>query len=203
MSLLQDKASFIKAHGDPITIIRPGGNISTYARFVKGRQLLSPYEINFVRFMLFLTDSSIQRGDLAQNVTTSEQYLVAGVEDRTLNGVLSGVYTELYVVNYPSVQVQRLSTGYDENGNPLPSTWNPIATLPMNVEHVNGNVPYKDGLLLQDTTFRIMCQTSTNLEISPNPDRIVIDGKNYEVNDINLSIVPGLQVVQVKVDNRT
>jgi len=101
MELLQQKIAFIEANGDPITIIRSGGNVSTYARFVKGRQLLSPYEINFVRFMLFMPASGLQRGDLIQNATAGEQSFVAALQDRTLQGVASGVYVELYNVNYP------------------------------------------------------------------------------------------------------
>jgi hypothetical protein len=206
MEIIQQKVAFIQANGDPITIIRSGGNISTYARFVKGRQLLSPYEINFVRFMLFMPSSGLQRGDLIQNATTGEQSFVSALQDRTLQGVVSGVYTELYNVNYPSVPVQHnLPADVDQYGNPVPGTggWTTVATLPMNIEHVNGNVPYKDGLLLADTTYRIILQTAIMLQLIPTPDRIVIDGRNFQVSDINTSIAPGLQVVQVKTDTRT
>lgn len=203
MELLQQKIAFIQTNGDPITIIRSGGNISTYARIVKGRQLLSPYEINFVRFMLFMPASGLQRGDLIQNATTGEQSFVSALQDRTLQGVVSGVYTELYNVNYPSVTPQRLVPGtVDQYGNTTPATWANLTTAPMNVEHVNGNVPYKDGLLLADTVYRIIMQTGTPLQLIPNPDRITIDGRPFEVSDINTSIAPGLQIVQVKTDMR-
>jgi len=203
MEILDQKIAFIEANGDPITIIRPGGNVSTYARIVKGRQLLSPYEINFVRFMLFMPSSGLQRGDLIQNATTGEQSFVAAMQDRTLQGAVSGVYTELYNANYPSVTPQRLVPGtVDQYGNTTPATWTNLATVPMNVEHVNGNVPYKDGLLLADTVYRIIMQTATPLQLIPNSDRVVIDGRNFQVSDINLSIAPGLQVVQVKTDMR-
>ncbi|WAH38234.1 hypothetical protein [Alicyclobacillus dauci] len=46
-------------------------------------------------------------------------------------------------------------------------------------------------------------QTSTALQLIPNPDRIVIDGRNFQVSDINVTVAPGLQIVQVKTDNRT
>jgi hypothetical protein len=203
MEIIQQKIAFIQTNGDPMTIIRSGGNISTYARFVKGRQLLSPYEINFVRFMLFMPSSGLQRGDLIQNATTGEQSFVAALQDRTLQGVVSGVYAELYNVNYPSVTVERYQPGtVDDFGNTTPATWTNIATVPMNVEHVNGNVPYKDGLLLAETLYRIILQTATPLQLIPTADRIMIDGRPFMVTDINISIAPGLQVVQVTTDNR-
>lgn len=202
MGLLQQKIAFIQANGDPITIIRPGGNISTYARIVKGRQLLSPYEINFVRFMLFMPACGLQHGDLLQNGTTGEQSFVAAIQNRTLQGVVSGVYTELYVANYPSVSIQREQSTYDSSGNLTGTSWTVVASVPMNVEHVNGNVPYKDGLLLADTVFRIILQTATPIQLIPIPDRVVIDGRNYQVSDVNVSIAPGLQIVQVKTDMR-
>jgi hypothetical protein len=203
MEIIQQKIAFIEANGDAITIIRSGGNISTYARFVKGRQLLSPFEINFVRFMLFMPSSGLQRGDLIQNATTGEQSFVSALQDRTLQGMVSGVYTELYNVNYPSVAVQRDEPAQvDQYGNPVPGTggWSTLASPPMNVEHITGQMSYKDGLLLPDTVYRTRCQTSVTIQLN---DRLVIDGSPFQVTDINTVISPGLQVIQVKTDTRT
>jgi hypothetical protein len=200
MSLLADKSAFIKKYGDVVTIIRPSGNLSTFAKRVKGRQLLSPFDINFVRFMLFPSDSPVVCGDLIQNMSLNTQLLVAAVEPRTLQGQNSGIYTELYMVNYPNTVIQRLQPGtVDDYGNSTPPTWQTIQTVPMSVEHVNGNTPYKDGLLLQSTVFRLVMQKSVGILLE---DRVTLDSKPYRVIDINLTDAVGMQIVQVEVDMR-
>ncbi|WAH35045.1 phage head completion protein [Alicyclobacillus dauci] len=204
MGFSERKSAWINEYGDPMTIIRPSGNVSTAARFVKGRQLLAPFDINFVRFMVFPSESDIQVGDLVRNETLGYQLFVTAIEERTLLGGKAGIYTELYTANYPAAEVQRYTPGsVDEYGNQTPATWTTVGTVPMSVEHVNGNVPYKDGLLLADTLYRLTLQTATALQLIPNPDRIIIDGRNFQVSDINVTVAPGLQIVQVKTDNRT
>ncbi|GMA50131.1 hypothetical protein GCM10025857_14880 [Alicyclobacillus contaminans] len=198
----QEKRDFIIEYGDPITILRSSGNVSTFGRYVKGRQLLSPFEINFIRFMMFAWDSGVQRGDLIQNETTGAQFLVASTQEHTLQQSLVSVEAELYMVNYPTVEIQRvMPPEYDDCGNPVDGSggWTSIASVPMTVEHVNGNVPYKDGLLLADTVFRLTMQTAVPLQLM---ERVIIDGNPYAVSDINRSVSPGLLVAQVKQDMR-
>jgi hypothetical protein len=201
MDFVDQKRAFIAQYGDPITILRDSGNVSTRARLIKGRQLLSPFENNFVRFMLFPWDSGIQRGDLIRNEVTGAQFFVRATHEQTLQQSLVSIEAELYMVNYPSVEVQRLQPGsVDDYGNVTGDpTWVTVATVPMTVEHVNGSIPYKDGLLLADTVFRLVMQTSVPLQLL---DRVVIDGRPYAVSDINLTVSLGLQVVQVKTDMR-
>lgn len=106
-AFLSSKKSWIQSMGDPITIIRSGGNVSTYARYVKSRQMIQPMQVNLMRFMIFPADSGIEPGDVIQNQTTSEQCIVAGYEYHTLKAAVSGIYTELFIMNYPSVTVTR------------------------------------------------------------------------------------------------
>jgi len=158
-----------------------------------------------VRFMEFPINSGIQRGDLIEDVTLGYQAFVVATQDHPQFGANTAIYTELYLVNYPTVAMQRIqSPQFDTSGNAVSGTggWQTLATVPMNVRHVNGNVQYKNELLLADTVFRVIMQISTPLQVIPTPDRIIIDGTNYQVSDINRSISPGLQVVQVKTDTR-
>jgi hypothetical protein len=198
MDFAQQKASFILASGNPITILRSSGNVSTIGRIMAMKRRTGFFSINYLREALFAPDSGIQRGDLIRDESTGELYFVEGFQEKTMQRVVISINAELYMVNYPAVQIQRLQTVADANLNKKTS-WVQVATVPANVEHVNGNIAYKDGLLLPTTVFRITMQTQVVVQML---DRFVIDGKNYKADDINLSVIPGLQVIQVSVDPR-
>jgi hypothetical protein len=198
MAFADDKAAFILANGNPITIIRPSGNLSTIGRIMAMKRRTGFFSINYLREALFAPDCGIQRGDLIRDETTGEQYFVEGFQEKTRNGVVTSINAELYAVNYPAIQIERLQSVADTNLNKKIS-WVQVATVPANVEHVNGKVAYKEGLLLPETVFRVTMQTSVTVLLN---DRFIIDGKPYKADDINLSVIPGLQVIQLSVDSR-
>lgn len=202
MSLADSKAAFILANGNPITIIRSTGNVTTTGRIMAMKRRTGFFSINYLREALFVPTSGVQRGDLIRDETTGEQFFVEGFQTKTRDGIVSSLNAELYMVNYPAVQIQQEQTTYDLSGNITGMCWITISTVPANVEHVKGDTSYKEGLLLADTTFLLTVQTAVEIKLTPTPDRIIIDGHSYQVSDINLSIIPGLQVVQVKPDTR-
>jgi|GEM_PF-5435854 len=192
--------NLVASYGDSITIYRSSGNFSTHGQWVAGRTEIAPEEVNYVRFMMFGADSGVVRGDYIKDESTNEEYFIMAAKlDTAITNPFS-LYTELYLINYPETAVQRETTSYDQYGNPTGTTWNTVVTVPMNIQHVNGSIPYKDGLLLEDTVFKCVTQVDTGIQLL---DRVVINGKPYEVSDINLTESPGLAVVQVKTDVRS
>lgn len=199
MELATSKADWIANNGDPITIIRGSGNVNTTGRIMAMKRRTGFFSINYLRSALFAPSSGVQRGDLILNNATGEQFFVEGFQIKTRQGIETSLNAELYAVNYPSVTIQRYQKTYDTSGNAVGSTWGAVGTVPMNVEHKSGNTPFKDGLLLATTVFLLTFQTTVTVQLE---DQVLIDGRGYKVDDINLSVIPGLQVVQVSVDTR-
>lgn len=213
MGLAEEKTAFLLANGNPITIIRPSGNIPTTGRIMAIKRRTDMYSINYLREAIFVADSVVQRGDWIRDEATGEQYFVEALQVKTKGGSVLSIDAELYMINYPSIPIQRLQKTYDDSGNLIGSSWQTIATLPGNVQHVNGKTEYRDGLLLPDAVFKITTQTDkgliagdagmlpTSFSVQLN-DRLILDEKPYRVIDIDLSTMPGLQVIQVAVDSR-
>lgn len=141
----------------------------------------------------FSPDSLVHTGSL---VATTDSYLVEALRITPD----TDKYCSLIKVNYPSLQFLHNVVSYDSNLNPIGSTWPAVATFPAYVEYVHGNLSYRHGLLLASTVFSITIQSSTALDKTY---RVMIDGKPYKVDDINLSVISGLQVIQVSVDTRS
>lgn len=141
----------------------------------------------------FSPASLVQTGSL---VATMDSYLVEALRVTPD----TDKYCSMVKVNYPALQFSHNVVGYDSNLNQTGSTWPAVATVPAYVEYVHGSLSYRHGLLLATTVFSIAMQSSTVLD---KQYRVMIDGKPYKVDDINLSIISGLQVVQVSVDTRS
>lgn len=139
MSLASRKAAFIQANGNPITIIRSSGNISTTARIMPIKREKGAWfqASNNLREGLFIADSGLQRGDLIEDQTTGEQYYVVGFQTRTVEAVITSIRADLFMVNYTnnvSVTVTRIvqdpNPTYDAYGRPTNST---TSTFTVNV----------------------------------------------------------------------
>jgi hypothetical protein len=131
MSLADQKTAFILANGDPVTIIRTSGNLSTIARIMpmkreKTRGFLS---YNYMKDALFTANSGLKRGDLIRDESTGDQYYVLGFQPKELQGVVTSIKAELFRINSDSnvaVSVTRIiqnaTPTYDSFGKPTNST---------------------------------------------------------------------------------
>ncbi|WP_405117859.1 hypothetical protein MHB43_20295 [Paenibacillus sp. FSL H8-0317] len=150
---------------------------------------------------LFSPDSLVERGSL---VRTDDAFLVQTLR----NTVDTDKYCSLIKTNV-TTEVQRYMQEYDANDNPKGK---PEFTLVAGdiigfAQHVSAQLRQEDPGLLSTTSLVLLLQTSVDVREPSDPalvspDRIVIAGKEYQVDVVDRIKYPNLLHIQLCEDRR-
>ncbi|WP_274362751.1 hypothetical protein [Paenibacillus thermotolerans] len=105
------------------------------------------------------------------------------------------------------VTIQRWSQALDANDNPIGGpTFNDVqSNVDVFAQYVSGRLRQEDIGLLPTTVYVVLLQTSSDLkrpqEVT-SPDRIVLNGRSYQVDAVDDVKVPNLFYVQLSEDLR-
>lgn len=106
------------------------------------------------------------------------------------------------------IQTQRYSQTYDANDNPIGGTFNPVqSNVKAYAQYVTAQLRQEDIGLLPTTAYVLYLQTTVNVKRPQDtalirPDRIVLNGRSYQVDVLDDVKIPGLLYVQLSEDTR-
>ena len=150
---------------------------------------------------LFSPISLVARGSM---IVATDRFLVQSLRD-TVDG---DKYCSLIKTNV-QINVMRFSQSFDSNDNPIGApTFTFVATgVHGFANFVSARLRQEDPGLLPSTTYTLMLQKSADIKNPQDdalqaPDRIVMDGRPFQVDSIDHLRYPGLQYVQLSEDTR-
>ncbi|WP_339309799.1 hypothetical protein NZ043_27785 [Paenibacillus sp. FSL k6-2145] len=150
---------------------------------------------------LFSPDSLVERGSL---VRTDDSFLVQTLR----NTVDTDKYCSLIKTNV-TIEVQRYMQEYDANDNPKGKPeFVPVAAEVIGfAQQVSAQLKQEDPGLLPTTSLVLLSQTNVDVREPSDPalvspDRIVIAGKKYQVDVVDLIKYPNLLHIQLCEDRR-
>ncbi|WP_315370876.1 hypothetical protein [Paenibacillus xylanexedens] len=150
---------------------------------------------------LFSPDSLVERGSL---VRTEDTFLVQTIR----NTVDTDKYCSLIKTN-ATIQVQRFTQEYDDYDNPKgkPVFVSVESDVVGFAQHVSAQLKQEEPGLLPTTSLVLLLQTNVDVKEPSDPelaqpDRIVITGKNYQVDVVDRIKYPNLLFVQLCEDRR-
>lgn len=152
----------------------------------------------------FLADFNVPGGALVENPTVSESYLVLTVYPEFVSGEVIAKVAQMLKIN-ATVNVLRLTETYDDYGNVTGSVWldtttgSELTPIKAFAEFINASMRQADPGLLASTVIRLYVQATAVIELL---DRVMLGGKSYQVDAIELISSPGLAIVQLSQDNR-
>jgi hypothetical protein len=106
------------------------------------------------------------------------------------------------------VQVQRYSQTYDANDNPTGGSFNAVqSNVKAYAEYVTAHLRQVDIGLLPTTAYILVLQYTVNVKrpqdpVLIKPDRIMLNGRPYQVDVVDDVKMPGLLHVQLSEDTR-
>jgi hypothetical protein len=137
-------------------------------------------------------------------VATSDTFLVQSLR-KTPDG---DNYCTMVKTN-ATITVQRYGQAYDANDNPTgaPSFSNVISGVIAFAEFVNASIRVKQEGLLPTTVYTLLLQTSVDVkppqdDSLESPDRILLAGKPYQVDNIDTIRFPNLLFIELSEDRR-
>lgn len=148
----------------------------------------------------FFATSVVQSGSI---VDESDSYLVQAVRLMTEGDR----YCSLVRTN-ANVEVQRFAQSYDANDNPIGETFNSVqSNVKAYAQYVTARLRQEDIGLLPTTAYVLYLQTSVNVKRPQEPslvkpDRIILNGRPYQVDVVDDVKIPGLYYVQLSEDTR-
>lgn len=150
---------------------------------------------------VFAPTSVVEAGVLVETV---DSFLVQTMRST----VERDKYCSLFKTN-ALIEVQRYSQSYDSNDNPVgePVFISVAANVKTFAEFVTAQLKMDDPGLLPTTKYVLILQTSVDVrkpqELSLlSPDRIVLDGRPYQVDVVDQTKYPNLLHVQLSEDMR-
>jgi hypothetical protein len=148
----------------------------------------------------FAPNSIVRTGSL---VETDKSFLVQTLRPTTENDK----YCSLIKTN-AIIQVQRYSQTYDANDNPTVASFNPVqSNVKAFAQYVSAQLRQEDIGLLPTTAYVLYLQSNVNVKRPQDPtlikpDRIMLNGRPYQVDVLDDVKVPGLIYVQLSEDTR-
>lgn len=130
-------------------------------------------------------------------IVAEDQYLVCSI--RPTPG--KDKYCGMVKVNV-TVDVQRYSQEYDENDNPIgDEEYKPIAeNVLCFAQYVTARLRQDDPGLLPTTTYTLLLQTTVDIkdpQDAIHPDQVILHGKAYRVDAVDVVKYPNLLHVQL------
>ncbi|MDH6373538.1 hypothetical protein M2444_005370 [Paenibacillus sp. PastF-3] len=149
----------------------------------------------------FAPESSVVSGAL---IETGETFLVCSQRPTPERDKYCGMVKTNMIV-----KIQRYSQKYDGNYNPIgdPDFLDIETGVHSFVRYVNGQLRQEDPGLLPTSTHLVRLQNTVDVRRPDDPkllkpDRIVFNGRPYQVDDINDIQFPGLYQIQLSEDMR-
>lgn len=147
---------------------------------------------------VFAASSQVNAGSL---VTNGETFLVLSMRLT----VEKDKYCQMVKTN-AMVDIARWYEVLDENDNQIESGFDDVETgVPAYVRYVDGDLRQQDLGLLPSTEYVLIMQKSVDIkrptQVS-SPDRVKLNGRNYQVDAIDDLKYPNLLYVQVSEDRR-
>ncbi|MBY7736284.1 hypothetical protein MJ749_13310 [Paenibacillus polymyxa] len=150
---------------------------------------------------VFSPESLINRGSLVQ---TEDTFLVLTLR-KTVD---QDNYCSLVKTN-AVVEVQRYQQAYDANDNPVGDAefTSVAADIVCFAQYVTAQLRQQEPGLLSSTVFVLQMQTTVDVKrpeetTTAIPDRIVMGGKTYQVDEVDRMKYPNLLHVQLSEDRR-
>lgn len=143
---------------------------------------------------LFAPTSPVKPGDLIEN---GETFLVQTLRPTTEKDK----YCSLIKTN-AAITVQRYSQEYDDNDNPIgDEEYRPIAeNVIAFAQYVTARLRQDDPGLLPSTTYTLQLQTTVDIkdpQDAIHPDQVILHGKAYQVDAVDVVKYPNLLHVQL------
>lgn len=154
----------------------------------------------FLFLARFAPNSLVRNGSL---VTTDESFFVQ-TKRTTPEG---DKYCSIIKTNVV-IQVQRDSITYDGNDNPIGESFNPVqSNVKAYAQYVTAHLRQQDIGLLPTTAYVLILQSNINVKRPQDPslikpDRIMLNGRPYQVDVVDDVKIPGLLHVQLSEDTR-
>lgn len=149
----------------------------------------------------FASDSSVTPGAL---IDTGETYLVCSQRITPERDKYCGMVKTNMIV-----KIQRYNQQYDENDNPIggPDFQDIQTGLHSFVRYVTAQLRQEDPGLLPTSTHLVRLQNTVDVRRPDdpsllNPDRIILNGRPYQVDAIDDIQFPGLYQIQISEDMR-
>ncbi|KIL35164.1 hypothetical protein SD71_16190 [Cohnella kolymensis] len=149
---------------------------------------------------VFAPNSNVRPGS---RVITSETFFVQTVRPTTE----SDKSCTLIKTN-ASVEVQRYAQTYDENDNPTGESFTAVqSNVKAYAQYVTARLRQEDIGLLPSTAYILILQSNTDVkrpqdQLLLKPDRIILNGRSYQVDVVDDVKYPGLLQVQLSEDTR-
>ncbi|WP_138756482.1 hypothetical protein [Paenibacillus sinopodophylli] len=147
---------------------------------------------------LFAPSSVVELGDLVQ---TDVSFMVLTMRQT----VERDKYCSLLKTN-TTVDIQRYGREFDANYNPIgkPKFLTVQAEVVCFAQYVTGALRQDEPGLLETTKYVLVLQTSANIERPQDntPDRILLDGRPYQVDVVDGMKYPNLLHIQLSEDTR-
>ena len=179
----------------PITIVNKNPEYAVFARV--GKSSSSNFKSNFVYSCLLQENTKLENGDVFTAKTGIGQkentFLVVSVRRAD-----SSIQATVYRCNGIAHIIRAGETTYDENDMPIEGETRVIADVPANHVTVNAQMRALDAGLLPSTTKEFRLPICDIKEL----DRIVLDGENFCVDDIECTKFDGVLAVQRSKDKR-
>jgi hypothetical protein len=162
------------------------------------------YSINYLRDGVFDPADPIGNGYIVDVPDAGEQSFIVAYSPQFGSGRHLSNLAELLIINYTNIEVRRKQQSYDQWGRPVGSpTWELIGTYPASVDFRDGTLQFNSNLYEQTLDLLILMQSTVPLQIKPEPDRIVVDGVNYQVESLDYQTAKGMVFVSLCLDKRS
>lgn len=154
---------------------------------------MSPKTIADGKVIVTENGTDIKSGELIERTATGERFLVIAkqhsadcvqMQGRRVNG---------------SIDVIRLIDVYQNHKRTGTAAQTIAAGVPTYFEEINAAMRQYDAGLLQTTVKKFLVQTDIDIQLL---DRIVLNGRNYQVTNVDMAKYVNLLDVQVSEDNR-
>ncbi|MDB5053279.1 MAG: hypothetical protein JWM44_1329 [Bacilli bacterium] len=149
---------------------------------------------------LFAPTSAVKTGSL---VVTDESFLV-----QSRRSSPEGNKSCTLVKTNSVIEIQRCTVTYDTNDNPIGESFDPVqSNVKAYVQYVTAHLRQLDIGLLPTTAYTLLVQSTVNVKRPQDtslvmPDRIVLNGRPYQVDVIDDVKTPGLYNIQLSEDIR-
>jgi hypothetical protein len=197
----EERRAFILEHGVDCTV----NGVATKAVIGRVGRKTSASAWENERQGSFLPDITVPGGALVENAVTGESYLARSVYPEVVDGDVVAKLTQMLKIN-ATTNILRLTNTYDAYGNVTGNAWLDTATgtdvlTPVKAfaEWISAAMRQTDPGLLATTIIRLYVQATAVIALL---DRVMLGGKAYQVDAIDLLSSPGLAVVQLSGDTR-
>ena len=154
---------------------------------------MSPKTIADGKVIVTENGTEIQSGELIERTATGERFLIIAKQHSA-----DCVQMQGRRINR-SINVIRRVDKYENHKKVGAETKVIASAVPTYFEEINAAMRQYDAGLLQTTVKKFLVQTSIDIDLL---DRIVLNGRNYQVTNVDTAKYVNLLDVQVSEDNR-